>query len=107
MAALLIIVIGLVVWSVRLMHGAIQLRDFSLILASTLVAISAAGVVAVYALMDGCMSSIIGSHPTVSVSEVSQAIPDILYEPEPPFSTSALNSQAFRNSQMLPRTIVE
>jgi hypothetical protein len=107
MAVLLIIVIGLVVWSVRLMHGAIRLRDFSLILASSLVAISAAGVVAVYALMDGCMSSIISSRPTLSVSEVSQVIPDILYEPEPALSTSILPAQVLSSSQTLPSAIVE
>jgi hypothetical protein len=107
MAVLLIIVIGLIVWSVRLMHGAIRLRDFSLILASSLVAISAAGVVAVYALMDGCMSSIISSRPALSVSEVSQVIPDILYEPEPAFSADVLHTQALSNSQLFPGAIVE
>jgi hypothetical protein len=55
MIILLIIVIGLIIWSLRLMQQALHYRQFSLMLAGTLVAISAAGVVVVYLLMDGCL----------------------------------------------------
>ncbi len=46
---------GLVLWSFQLVRSALRLRDPSLIFASTLVAISAVGLIAVYLLMDGCM----------------------------------------------------
>lgn len=55
MIIFLIVVIGLIGWSLRLLQRAIASREFSLMLAGALVAISAAGVVVVYALMDGCM----------------------------------------------------
>lgn len=55
MAILLLLVLALVLWSVRLLHGAYRLRDFSLLLASGLVAISAGGVIFVYSLMNGCV----------------------------------------------------
>lgn len=55
MILLLLLVIGLVIWSVRLLQGAYRLKDSSLAIASVLVAISAGGVVIVYGLMDGCL----------------------------------------------------
>lgn len=55
MILLLLLVIGLVIWSVRLLQGAYRLQDSSLAIASVLVAISAGGVVIVYGLMDGCL----------------------------------------------------
>jgi type III secretory pathway component EscS len=55
MILLLLLVIGLVIWSVRLLQGAYRLQDASLAIASALVAVSAGGVVIVYGLMDGCL----------------------------------------------------
>ncbi len=55
MILLLLLVIGLIIWSVRLLQGAYRLRDSSLAIASVLVAVSAGGVVIVYGLMDGCL----------------------------------------------------
>ncbi len=82
MFALLIIVIALIIWSLRLIQGAVKLRDSSMILASTLVAISAGGVVAVYLLMDGYMSYVMTAHTAMPLEEVSQLLPNILYEPD-------------------------
>jgi Kef-type K+ transport system membrane component KefB len=48
---ILIIVIALVAWSLHLMQEAIEQREFSLMLAGTLVAFSAAALVGVYFLM--------------------------------------------------------
>lgn len=70
MILLLLLVIGLVIWSVRLLQGAYLLKDSSLAIASILVAISAAGVVIVYGLMDGCLGQF-------SQMGVSQANADI------------------------------
>ncbi len=53
MIILLLIVIGLVMWSLHLMRAAFNHREFALMLAGTLVAISAAGVIVVYFLMEG------------------------------------------------------
>lgn len=80
MVAFLIIVIGLIIWSLRLMQGAIKLRDFSLILASALVAVSAGGVVVVYMLMDGCMSYFTTVHAALPLEDAAQLVPSILYE---------------------------
>lgn len=66
MVILLILVIGLVIWSLHLLQESVKLREFSLMLAGTLVAISAAGVVVVYLLMDGCLGYLAQApHPTV------------------------------------------
>ncbi len=48
---LLAIVIALVAWSLQLMQEAIEQREFSLMLAGTLVAFSAAALMGVYFLM--------------------------------------------------------
>ncbi len=48
---ILAIVIGLVGWSLHLMQQAVDRREFSLMLAGTLVAFAAAALVAVYSLM--------------------------------------------------------
>ncbi|MCM1981320.1 hypothetical protein [Lyngbya confervoides] len=55
MLILLSTVLGLSLWSLRLMIMAFLRRDFSLLFAGTLVSISAAGIVVVYSLMHGCM----------------------------------------------------
>lgn len=48
---ILAIVIALVAWSLHLMQAAVDRREFSLMLAGTLVAFSAAALVGVYFLM--------------------------------------------------------
>lgn len=55
MVAILIIVVVLVAWSLYLMQAAIEQREFSLMLAGTLVAMAAAAMVGVYFLMDHYM----------------------------------------------------
>lgn len=52
---ILVLVTGLVVWSLQLMQAAFNHREFSLMLAGTLVAMSAAGIIVVYFLMEGYM----------------------------------------------------
>ena len=52
---ILAIVIALVAWSLHLMQEAIDQREFSLMLAGTLVAFSAAALVGVYFLMGNYM----------------------------------------------------
>jgi len=52
---ILVLVTALVVWSLRLMQAAFNHREFSLMLAGTLVAMSAAGIIVVYFLMEGYM----------------------------------------------------
>ncbi len=64
---ILAIVISLVAWSLHLMQEAIERREFSLMLAGTLVAFSAAALVGVYFLMGnylGYMTRI--AHPPSS-----------------------------------------
>ena len=51
MIVLLVIVIALVAWSLQLMQEAVEQREFSLMLAGTLVASSAAALMTVYFLM--------------------------------------------------------
>lgn len=58
LVTILIIDVALVAWSLHLTQEAIQHREFSLLLAGILVAISAAAMVLVYFLMGSCMSHI-------------------------------------------------
>ncbi len=94
MVILLITVIGLLVWALRLMQAAVRLREFSLMFAGTLVAMSAVGVVAVYLLMEGCMGYL--THSTNSGSVFFTPLPPAALiseqsiEPHPPFSVSEL-----------------
>jgi hypothetical protein len=53
MFIILVIVIGLVAWSLHLMQEAVEHQEFALMLAGTLVASAAAAMVAVYFLMGG------------------------------------------------------
>jgi hypothetical protein len=55
MLILLLLITGLILWSLRLMLFAFRRQDYSLLFAGTLVAMSAAGIVIVYSLMDGCI----------------------------------------------------
>lgn len=83
MIIFLIVVIGLVIWSLHLMQQAVAYREFSLMLAGTLVAIAAAGVMVVYFLMGSYMGYMTqGSYPP-ALTEVPA---DMLIE-----STSTVN----------------
>ncbi len=78
MAILLLLVLALVLWSVRLLHGAYRLQDFSLLLASGLVAISAGGVIFVYSLMNDCVGYLSqGSPPMEAESPLTTS--DVAY----------------------------
>lgn len=52
---LLIIISALTYWSLRLMHKAVEQQEFSFMLAGTLVALAAGGIIAAYSLMVGCV----------------------------------------------------
>ena len=54
--AILIFDVALVAWSLHLMEKALQQKEFSLMFAGTLVALSAAAMLVVYFLMGHCMS---------------------------------------------------
>lgn len=56
---ILILDVALVAWSLHLMQEAIQQQEFSLMLAGTLVAASAAAMMVVYFLMGSCLSQIV------------------------------------------------
>ncbi|PSB00431.1 hypothetical protein [Merismopedia glauca] len=56
LVSILIFDVALVAWSLHLMEAAIEQREFSLMLAGTLVALSAAAMIVVYFLMGNCMS---------------------------------------------------
>lgn len=58
---ILIFDVALVAWSLHLMQEAIQKQEFSLMLAGTLVSLSAAALLVVYFLMNNCLSSLSGS----------------------------------------------
>jgi len=58
---ILAIVIALVAWSLHLMQQAVDRREFSLMLAGTLVAFSAAAMIAVYFLMGSYVGYLSGS----------------------------------------------
>ncbi|MGA7936172.1 MAG: hypothetical protein WCA35_21645 [Kovacikia sp.] len=58
---ILAIVIALVAWSLHLMQQAVDRREFSLMLAGTLVAFSAAAMVGVYFLMGSYIGYVTGS----------------------------------------------
>jgi hypothetical protein len=81
MVIFLVILIGLVVWAMQLLQAAIKSRDLSLALASSLVGVSAVGVVMVYVLMTGYVSYFSNPH-LADLQMDSQAIPAMLYEPD-------------------------
>lgn len=56
---ILIFDVALVAWSLHLMQEAFDLKEFSLMLAGTLVAASAAAMMVVYFLMGNCLSFLI------------------------------------------------
>ena len=53
---ILVFDVALVAWSLHLMQEAFHHREFSLMLAGTLVALAAAGMLVVYFLMGNCMN---------------------------------------------------
>ena len=56
---ILIFDVALVAWSLHLMQEAVDQQEFSLMLAGTLVAMSAAAMLVVYFLMGNCLSYLI------------------------------------------------
>ena len=56
---ILIFDVALVAWSLHLMQEALDLQEFSLMLAGTLVAASAGAMMVVYFLMGNCISQLI------------------------------------------------
>ncbi len=58
---ILIFDVALVAWSLHLMEAAFQTREFSLMLAGTLVALAAAAMMVVYFLMGNCVSYLMQS----------------------------------------------
>lgn len=79
MFILLITVLGLMLWSIQLMVSAFRQSDFSLLFAGTLVALSSAGIVTAYSLMDGCMGFLSASD-VVASGPVMRDIPTMVYE---------------------------
>ncbi len=61
LAFILIFDIALVAWSLHLMQEAVDRQEFSLMLAGTLVALSAAAMLVVYFLMGQCLSYLTNS----------------------------------------------
>jgi hypothetical protein len=56
LVSILIFDVALVAWSLHLMQEAVDKKEFSLMLAGTLVALSAAAMLVVYFLMGNCIS---------------------------------------------------
>ena len=56
MIPILIFDVALVAWSLHLMEEAVYHREFSLMLAGTLVALAAAAMLVVYFLMNNCIN---------------------------------------------------
>ena len=56
---ILIFDVALVAWSLHLIQEAVDQQEFSLMLAGTLVAMSAAAMLVVYFLMENCLSYLI------------------------------------------------
>lgn len=71
---ILIIVIALVAWALHLMQQAVDRNEFSLMLAGTLVAFSAAAMVVVYFLMGNYIGYVTGmTHPSIAHLSSSDA----------------------------------
>ena len=68
MFILLALILSLMLWSVQLMFSAFRQSDFSLLFAGTLVALSSAGIVTVYSLMNGCMGYLSTSSTIASIN---------------------------------------
>jgi predicted MFS family arabinose efflux permease len=72
---ILALVIALVAWSLHLMQQAVDRREFSLMLAGTLVAFSAAAMVAVYFLMGNYIGYVSKMAHTSTVESSLEAVP--------------------------------
>lgn len=72
MLILVITVLGLMLWSVRLVVSAFRQSDFSLLFAGTLVALSSAGIVTAYSLMHGCMGYLSASEVVASGADQTE-----------------------------------
>lgn len=101
---ILLVVIALVAWSLHLMQEAVEQREFSLMLAGTLVAASAAALVGVYFLMGNYMGYVTRiSHDTAFSQEAYESLVQYLQEQDFNQSqaylhdTSASAISAFRN----------
>lgn len=68
---ILVIVIALVAWSLHLMQQAVDRNEFSLMLAGTLVAFSAAAMVVVYFLMGNYLVYLTATTPIATSKSVS------------------------------------
>jgi thiol:disulfide interchange protein len=80
---ILLVVIALVAWSLHLMQEAITQREFSLMLAGTLVAASAAALVGVYFLMGNYMGYMTRlSSDTALNQEAYESLVQYLHEQE-------------------------
>jgi hypothetical protein len=99
---ILAVVILLVGWALHLMEQAIDRREFSLMLAGTLVASAAAALVAVYCLMGNYVGYVTGVSPyaptdKLSANVASDSVDWILdiqgLDPETPQSQMAANFQ--------------
>ena len=55
---ILIFDVALVAWSLHLIQSALEQQEFSLMLAGTLVAASAAAMLVVYFIVDNCLTSL-------------------------------------------------
>ena len=62
LTVILIFDVALVAWSLHLMEEAFAHREFSMMLAGTLVALAAAGMLVVYFLMHNCVSYLMHSY---------------------------------------------
>jgi hypothetical protein len=98
MAIFLVILIGLMIWSLQLLQCSIKSRDLSLALASGLVGVSAVGVVMVYMLMDGYMSYFATPRLAEFPSDTSVSIPAMLYESDQASLTYPIELAGANNS---------
>jgi amino acid transporter len=91
MILVLIVVIGLVAWSLHLMQEATTYREFSLMLAGTLVALSAAGLMVVYFLMNGYMGYMTSDlHQACALQSASQGL--VEFDPQVHYGLAALEA---------------
>lgn len=87
--SILAVVIALVAWSLHLMQQAVDRREFSLMLAGTLVAFSAAAMVAVYFLMGNYIGYV--SNPAHAATLTSDASESMVWVLQPELEESAVS----------------
>lgn len=82
---ILLLVIALVAWALHLMQAAVSRQEFSLMLAGTLVASAAAGLVSVYCMMGNYMGFITQANRNPeAIEQVYESIHQYLLEAEKP-----------------------